>query len=178
MGRDRQKNAIEKEKAGGKGQKPALSAEKLAEKKKLVDKATEHILMQVPAWNNVDGFHATIREHQTYDALDGLGQETYDLLAKLTCAEFVPILDTLLPVPDDYFELHDQLLAALKQHAASATESEQDGTKQHAALRVRAASATESEQEEDEAEYVSDEVNLTKEQQKQPSLVCQIGRGN
>ncbi len=169
MGRDRQKNAIEKEKAGGKAQKPALSAEKLAEKKKLVDKATEHILMQVvPAWNNVDGFHATIREHQTYDVLDGLGQETYDLLEKLTCAEFVSILDTLLPVPKNYFKLHDQLLAALKQHAAAATESEQDKTKQHAALRVRADSATESESEKDEAEYVSDEVNLTKEQQKQP----------
>jgi hypothetical protein len=142
MGRDRQNNAIQKEKAGGKAQKPALSAEH-------IDIAAENVIMKMPAYDN--GFHQKIKEHPTWDALDGLGKQTYDLLANFTCAEFVSILDTLLPVPDDYFKLHDQLLAALKQHAASATEFKQDGTKQHAASRVRAASATESEQEEDEA---------------------------
>jgi hypothetical protein len=61
-----------------KAEKPALSAEELGQKNKRFDMTVEHILMQVPAWNNVDGFHATIKKHQTYDALDGLGKETYD----------------------------------------------------------------------------------------------------
>jgi len=113
-----------------KGAKAELSEEQLAKNAKLVEQVSEQLVMGLAAYDK--GFHPKIEKHAAWHALDSLPQATHDLIDGLTCAEFLRILDTLLPVPEDYFVLHQRLHDALKQHAAlkqqpnDETESEEE----------------------------------------------------
>jgi len=119
-----------------------------------IQQAAHSAFLKLPAWEGKDGWHSEIKKNEViYSWLDGLQQKTYPLVENTSCADFLSIATKLETA--DCASFLRKLHAALEQHAASA-----------------GASATESENmdeaDEDEAEYVSDEVNLTKAQQKEP----------
>jgi len=77
-------------------EKPALSAEQIAQNAMLVQKAADSVIMQMPAWQGTDGWHSEIKKNAVlYSWLDQLQQKTYPLVENTPCADFLSIATKL-----------------------------------------------------------------------------------